>query len=122
PTNDKNGEDNAKLRVRLEVPADAPLGYHTLRLATTRGISNVRLFCIDDLPQIVEVDTNRNKATPQALPVPCVVAGRADAEASDYFKITVKAGERLSFDVLGRRLGSPIDPQITIYDAKTWRE
>ena len=29
-----------------------------LRLATTRGVSNVRLFCIDDLPQVVAVDTD----------------------------------------------------------------
>src|SRR5581483_2580238 len=57
PTDNKNGLDNTKLRVRLEVPADAPLGYHTLRLATTRGMSNLRLFCIDDLPQVLEVDT-----------------------------------------------------------------
>src|SRR5262245_37044818 len=35
PDDNKNGQDNAKLRVRLDVPADAPLGYHSLRLATT---------------------------------------------------------------------------------------
>src|SRR5262249_54255855 len=56
PTDNKNGLDNTKLRVRLEVPADAPLGYHSLRLATTRGMSNLRLFCIDDLPQVLKAD------------------------------------------------------------------
>ncbi len=122
PTDMNNGKDNARLRVRLEVPKDAPLGYHTLRLATTRGLSNFRLFCIDDLPQVVEAATNRNKATPQALAVPAVVVGRLDAEATSYFKITIKAGQRLSFDVLGRRLGSLIDPQLTLLDARTGRE
>src|SRR5262249_45836506 len=29
---------------------------------------------------------------------------------------------RVNFDVQGRRLGSPIDPQITLYDAKSGRE
>jgi hypothetical protein len=122
PTEDKNGQDNAKLRVRLEVPADAPMGYHTLRLATTRGISNLRLFCIDDLPQAAELGSNRDRATPQTLVAPCVVPGKVDAEKSTWFLINVKAGQRLSFDVLGRRLGSPIDPQISIYDVKTKRE
>src|SRR5262245_15346160 len=42
PTDNKNGEDNAKLRVRLEVPSDAPIGYGVIRLATTRGMSNLR--------------------------------------------------------------------------------
>lgn len=122
PSADKNGQDNSKLKVRLEVPATTPLGYYPVRLATTRGMSNVRLFCIDDLPQVLEVDTNRTFEMAQAVPVPCVVVGRADAEARDYFKITVAAGQRVSFEVLGRRLGSPIDPQLSIYSAKTKRE
>ncbi len=35
-----------------------------------------------------------------------MVVGRADAETTDYFKIGVKANQRISFDILGRRLGS----------------
>src|SRR5262249_40390433 len=50
------------------------------------------------------------------------LVGRADAEANDYFKINVKSGQRLTFEVLGRRLGSALDPQITLYDARTGRE
>jgi hypothetical protein len=122
PDDNKNGQDPAKLRVRLEVPADAQVGTHVLRLTTIRGISNLRLFCVDDLPQLPEVTTNRDRATPQVLTAPCVVGSRLDAEKSAWFQITVKAGERLSFDVLGRRLGGPIDPEISIYDAKTKRE
>jgi hypothetical protein len=122
PTDMNNGKDNARLRVRLEVPKDAPLGYHTIRLATTRGISNFRLFCIDDLPQVMMANNNRTRETAQALQYPCVVVGRADAEVSDYFKVTVKAGQRLSFEVLGRRLGSAFDPQLTLYDARTGKE
>jgi hypothetical protein len=122
PTDNKNGKDNIKLRVRLDVGPDAPLGFHAFRLATTRGMSNFRLFCIDDLPEVGAVDTRRNKTMPQTVPIPCVVAGRIDAETSDYYKIAVKAGQRVSFEVLGRRLGSPLDPQISLYDSKTMRE
>jgi hypothetical protein len=122
PTDANNGKDNAKLRVRLEVPKDAPLGFHSVRLATTRGMSNLRLFCIDDLPQVLETDNNRTKSTAQAVPIPCVVVGKADTEVNDYFKISVKAGQRVSFEVLGRRLGSAFDPQLTLYDAHTGHE
>lgn len=122
PTDNNNGKDAGKLRVKLDVPKDAPLGFHALRLATTRGVSNLRLFCIDDLPQVLEVDTNRTKATAQAVPVPCVVVGRADAETNDYFKVNVQAGQRVSFEILGRRLGSAFDPQLTLFDAKTGKE
>jgi hypothetical protein len=122
PTDNDNGKDNVKLRVHLDVPKDAPLGFHSIRLATTRGMSNFRLFCIDDLPQIMEVDTNRSKSTAQAVSHPCVVVGKADAESSDYYKINVKAGERVSFEILGRRLGSGLDPQLTLHDARTGQE
>ncbi len=120
PTDANNGKDNGKLRVRLEVPKEAPLGFHALRLATRRGMSNLRVFCIDDLPQVAEVAANNNRsfATAQALTPPCVVAAKADAEVTDFFKVNVKAGQRLSFEVLGRRLGSAFDPQLTLYDAR----
>jgi hypothetical protein len=122
PTDGNNGKDNARLRVVVDLPRDAPLGFHSVGLATTRGMSNLQLFCIDDLPQILEVDTNRSRTTAQAVPIPCVVVGRADPEVSDYFKVSVKAGERVSFEVLGRRLGSAFDPQLTLFDARTGKE
>jgi hypothetical protein len=50
------------------------------------------------------------------------VVGRADAEQSDFFKVNVKAGQRLSIETLGRRLGSPFDPQISLLDPRTERE
>jgi hypothetical protein len=122
PTDNNNGNDAGKLRVQLDVPKDAPLGFHSVRLTTTRGMSNLRLFCIDDLPQVMEVDTNHAKTSPQSVPVPSVVVGRADAEMSDWFKIAAKAGQRISFEILGRRLGSGLDPQLTLFDARTGRE
>jgi len=102
-------------------PSDTPLGLYPLRLATARGLSNVRLVAIDELPQVVENDKNNSRESAQPIPVPSAVSGRADAEKADYYKITVSAGQRLSFDVLGRRLGSPIDPQLTIYHDKMHR-
>jgi hypothetical protein len=122
PTDGNNGKDATKLLVKLEVPKDAPIGFHTLRLATARGMSNVRIFCIDDLPQVLSNNNNRTKATAQPVTAPVVVVGRVTAEANDYYQITVSAGQRLSFEVLGRRLGSAFDPQLTLLDAKTGRE
>lgn len=122
PTDHNNGKEPTRLRVRLEVPKDAPLGFHSIRLATKSGVSNARLFCVDDLPQVLEVDTNRSRATAQPVTAPCVVVGRADPEVTDYFRVTVGAGQRLTFEVLGRRLGSAFDPELTLFDARTGRE
>ena len=122
PPENNNGKDPAKLLVHLEVPKDAPMGFHALRLATSRGLSNPRLFCVDDLPQVVAKDDNHTRETAQPVAPPCVVVGRTANESNDYYKITVAAGQRLSFEVLGRRLGSPIDPQLTLFDARTGHE
>src|SRR5581483_11277435 len=89
---------------------------------TDRGMSNVRLFCIDDLPPVAEKAGNNSKASAQQVPIPCVVVGQVAPESSDYFKITVAAGQRVSFDVLAHRLGGPLDPQLAVYDAKTGKE
>ena len=117
PTEGKNGKDNGKLLVRLEVPKDAPLGFHSIRLATRRGMSNLRPFCIDELPQVIESAANHAPNTAQLVSLPCVVVGRVDAETTDYFKFHVSNGQRLSFEILGRRLGSQFDPQLQILDA-----
>ncbi|HTU23490.1 MAG TPA: PPC domain-containing protein, partial [Gemmataceae bacterium] len=117
PTAGNNGKDKGKLLVRLEVPKEAPIGFHAIRLATRRGMSNLRLFCIDDLPQILENTTNHAPNMAQVVSLPCVVAAKADAETTDYYKFHVKAGQRLSFEILGRRLGSTFDPQLQLLDA-----
>lgn len=122
PTDANNGKEPGKLRVRLEVPNDAPLGFHALRLGTAHGVSNLQLFCVDDLPQVASTEKNRSAATAQGISPPCVVIGRVAPESADYYKFTVAAGQRVSFDVLAHRLGSPLDPQITLIDFRRQRE
>lgn len=112
----------AAVKVKLELPADLPVGLHAIRVATKQGISNFRPLLIDDLPVIEEVATNRTKDTAQDVPAPGAVNGRIDAETSDFFKVKVTAGQKLTFEVLARRLGSPLDPIVVLHDAKTKRE
>ena len=109
-------KDATKLAVRVEVPATA-FGQFEFRVATKYGLSNARPICVDELPEVKEADGNRSKSTPQKLPNPCVVVGQGDAESSDFYRVTAAAGVPLTFEVLGRRLGSPIDPVILIHDA-----
>jgi hypothetical protein len=122
PPEKANGKDSARLQVRLEVPKDAPLGFHAIRLATRHGLSNLRIFCVDDLPQVLRVENNHSKPSAQRLNYPCVVAGRIEPETADYYRISVKRGQRVTFEILGRRLGSGLDPQVTLYDPSGQRE
>jgi hypothetical protein len=119
---DKNGQDATKFKVRIDVPADTPVGAYAFRIGTPRGVSNLRVLCVDDLPQLTASGSNRNKAAAQVIPVPCAVTGTVAAEQGDFYKFTVKAGQRLSFDCVARRIGSAIDAHMTVYDAKSMRE
>ncbi len=114
--------DAAKVKVKLTVPADAPVGLYGLRAATKHGVSNLRPFVVDDLTAVAETEANRTKDAAQLVPAPCVVLGRTDAEASDFFKLKVSAGQRLTFEVLARRIGSPLDPIVVLHDGQTKRE
>ena len=106
PAEDKNGTDNGKVKVRIEVPADTPLGFYPFRYATLKGVSNLRLLAVDDLPQFVSNGANRSKATAQAVKTPGTIAGAVAAESGDYYKINVPAGQRLSFDCLATGWGA----------------
>jgi hypothetical protein len=119
---DKDSLDAAKCKVRIEVPKDTPVGWYALRYATPKGVSNLRVICVDDLPAITSTNNNRSRTTAQAIAVPSVVSGAVIAEQGDVYKFTVKAGQRLSFDCQARRIGSAIDAQMSVYDAKSQRQ
>ena len=110
-------KDATKLTARVEVPKDA-FGQYELRVATKAGLTNARPISVDDFPEVKGADGNRVKSTPQKVLNPCVVVGQADAEASDFYRVPARAGEPLTLEVFGRRLGSLLDPVILIHDAQ----
>jgi hypothetical protein len=122
PTDANNTKDPAKLRVKIELPPNAQVGMHPIRLVTKQGVSNFRPFCIDDLPAAPPGGANRTAAAALVIPVPSVATGRIDPETSEFFKIAVKPGQRVAIEVLARRLGSALDPVILMHDVKTGRE
>lgn len=118
PADGKNGKDAGKMLVQISPAKDVGPGFHALRLASKRGTSNTRLFVTDELPLVGKADGSRKRETAPEIKFPCVVPGRSDAEQADWYRFKAKKGERVVFEVLGRRLGSGIDPQITLYDIK----
>jgi len=60
-----NGKEAGKVVVRMQIPADATVGIGGLRVVTPKGISNLRLFMIDDLQPVAENGTNKALAQAQ---------------------------------------------------------
>jgi len=113
-----NGTNAAEITYRLKVPADAPPGVHGIRVATATGISNLKLFALDDLPSVAQVKPSNTAATAQPLTLPVAVDAYVDNLSRDFYKIQVAAGQRVSIEVLARRLGSPLDSMIRLLDNK----
>jgi hypothetical protein len=118
----KDSAKPASVGATVDVPKDAPVGLYQVRVATKHGISNARSICVDDQPEIEKKPGNNKKAAPMPLPGPCTVTGSIATESSDFYLLKVTPGQRVTIEVLARRIGSPLDPVIVLHDAKSGRE
>jgi hypothetical protein len=115
---EKNGENPAQVTYRINLPANTPCGIHGMRVVTDKGVSPLRLLMVDDLPSVASVGSNVQLASAQVVSVPTAVDGAVAGLSWQYFKFSAQAGQRMSFEVLARRIGSSLDPMIRLLDAK----
>uniref|UniRef100_A0A7C2JZR5 Uncharacterized protein n=1 Tax=Schlesneria paludicola TaxID=360056 RepID=A0A7C2JZR5_9PLAN len=113
-----NGTKADQVTYSVQTPADVPVGIHALRVLTDKGVSPLRFLLVDDLPSVAQAGNNTSAATAQVLPLPCAVDGNVGNLSVQYFKFPAAEGQRLSFEVLARRIGSPLDPMIRLLDAQ----
>jgi hypothetical protein len=117
-------EPGTRVRVKLKLAADCPLGPHGLRLVTAGGLTEYQRFFVGPFPTVEENETptKRNNTRDTATPVPvnCTVFGRLNDPADvDVFRVEVKRGQRVSAEVEAARLGVERgipDLYLTIYD------
>lgn len=70
------------------------------------------------LPQRREREPNNSSPQAQSVTVPVVIDGRIDRRGDwDVFSFRGRRGDRIAAEVLGRRLGSPIDSVLELVDA-----
>lgn len=114
---DKNGENPAQVTYKIKTPADAYCGIYALRVLTDKGVSPLRLTMIDDLPSVTSIGSNTQLASAQAITVPTAVDGAVAGLGLQYFKFSAAAGQRLSIEVVARRIGSSLDPLIRLLNS-----
>ena len=109
--------DQAVVKYKLKVPADAQVGIVAVRLGTSTGACRLQLFMIDDLSSVQSSGQNDSLDRAQVLSLPLAVDGTCRPLTSDYYKITARQGQRVSIEVVARRLGSRMDPLVRLLDA-----
>lgn len=105
----------------LEIDSDAAPGAYPLAVETAGGRSNTWLFSVSRFPELAETESTRPRAPrnddaarAQRVATPAVVNGTLSEADRDLYKVALEAGERLGLEVEARRLGSAIDPVLSV--------
>ena len=102
----------------VHVAKDAPVGPHLLRLYNADGASSLRCFVVGEGREQNEAEPNDepSKANPGGE-LPVTINGQLEKGGDvDHYAVTLRAGQRLVASVMGRRLGSGIDPMLHVVD------
>lgn len=102
-------------------PILAPDSPATSLISVERGglWSNSLPLAVGDLPEIREMEPNDSLAKAQRVQAPVVINGRIQAPGdSDYFVFKAQQGQTLVMEVNARRLESPLDSFLTLYNSK----
>lgn len=110
-------KEAGKVVAKVAIKEDCPVGEHGLRVRTASGISNLLTFHVGVLPESDETEPNNDFQNPQAVTLNTTIRGVVQNEDVDYFAVDLKAGQRLSVEVEGMRLGKTFfDPSVAILD------
>ncbi len=112
---DDKGRKSIKAKVTLD--AAVPCGIGAIGVAAAGGASDLFLVPVDDLPSVGEAANNHELAAAQQVTLPVAVDGKSDGPVFDFFRFDAKAGQPISIEVLGARLGSDFDPVLRVLDA-----
>lgn len=115
----KDGQPQPVPRVfNVAIAKDVPRGLYEARVRGYFGLSNPRMFAVDTLPEVLEVEPNNPRDKAQLLPLESVVNGRVEVEKPDCFKVALTKGQRVMAECLAFRADSQLDGTLILYGPK----
>jgi hypothetical protein len=104
--------------IHLAPPASGlPMRYVSVARNGLR--SNALPYAVDDTPEVQEVEPNDTPAQANRVAPPVAINGRIQHSGdSDWFVFKPKAGQTLVMEVFARRLDSPLDSILTLFNSK----
>lgn len=101
---------------RVQVAPDVPAGIYEVRAISRFGVSNPRAFVIGSTDELLEAGGNNQADKAIELAIGAVVNGRADANARDYYKVTLAQGQRVLIECQARLIDSRMDAMLVLLD------
>ncbi len=112
-------ENTDKLAVlRLRAADDAELGAYPFHVLCEAGLSNPRVLRIDNCPQCVEIENNDSLQRATPLSAPCAMTGALTKTDRDFYRFEAATGQRLVFDLEAQRIGSALEPYLSLFDSR----
>ncbi|MFO0905069.1 MAG: PPC domain-containing protein [Pirellulales bacterium] len=107
----ERGGPATRVKVRLKLADDCPLGAHSIRLRTAQGVTDLQRFFVGPFPIVEEQESTRmrNDKTEAAMAVEMnttVVGRMLDPTDIDLYRIQAKQGKRISVEIESARLGT----------------
>ena len=113
---DANGNPVANT-FTVTVAADVPVGLYDVRVRGLFGISNPRMFRVDSLAEIEEVEPNNLMAQATPVAMETNVNARANGATDvDFYRIPVKAGQTLVVRSEAEKIDSSMQPLLQLYN------
>lgn len=108
------GKEKGK-KFRITIAADVPAGTYDVRLVGRYGVSNPRLFAVTrGLKDAGEAEPNNEPVSAQVIALNTAINGVSDGNNDDYFRITLKPGQRIVIDCQAGKLDSPMDANLAV--------
>lgn len=124
----KSVESRAANKVELTLSIDKTVraGNHVMRVRTKSGVSHMRQFFASPFPNVEEKEPNSEFTGAQAIALNQTVEGVVLAEDVDYYKLSVKKGQRIGVQVDALRLAAipqgAMDPYVAILDKEKFEK
>jgi Bacterial pre-peptidase C-terminal domain len=102
----------------LILPRSSELDGFAYHLKNAAGQSNPFLITYARAPVVLDNGDNDTPDKAQKVAIPCEIAGRIEkVHDRDWYRFDVKKGQSYTIEVLGERLGSPLDMYYTLRPA-----
>ncbi|MGJ8649927.1 MAG: hypothetical protein ACSHX4_06180 [Opitutaceae bacterium] len=103
-----SGQIAEQVALKVTIAKEAPLGVRELRLVSNAGLSNPISFQVSRLKELREVEPNDGTSsyseTSMIEVFPAVMNGQVGPGDIDRFKFRANRGQRMTFDLMARRL------------------
>ena len=102
----------------VTVAADVKPGFYDVRAIGRYGISNPRTFQVGAEPQTTPKPGNTSPQAASEFPVNSAIHAVAEANAAQYFRVTLKKGDHIRIATSTAMIESRMEPVVTLIDPK----